>query len=399
MKLHITENVLNQIVIPLGKKWLAAYDTEQSGFAAIKTESGAMSYVVMYRDHEGRKKQEKLATVGSISAQAARSLARNRLENLTQQKALMPQVRHSVRCPTLADYFYAGYLPIVQANSRSHETHASLFRNHVNDQLGEKRLDEVSEEDILHFKLHLEHKLVAGGRWPEQATKTLAEGTVTRILILVRHLFNVAIRDKAVSLTHNPTYVVQLKTSRTVKGRFLTPEQLRRLLDACRQSQNTDLAEIIPVMGGAGLRRENVLAMEWGWLDWEAGTLTVPAEHDKAKKGFCIHLSQGVLGILRQRDGNGSRWVFPSPKTGLPYCTCRGAWVVACSRARLEGLRMHDLRHTYASLMLESGADIIDVKNALAHTQLKTTEVYLHLRDARKRETANAAALATGLFA
>jgi site-specific recombinase XerD len=60
---------------------------------------------------------------------------------------------------------------------------------------------------------------------------------------------------------------------------------------------------------------------------------------------------------------------------------------------------MHDLRHTYASLMLESGADIIDVKNALSHTQLKTTEVYLHLRDARKRETANAAAMATGLFA
>ena len=85
MKLHITENVLNQIVIPLGEKWLAAYDTEQSGFAAIKTESGAMSYVVMYRDHEGRKKQEKLAKVGSISAQAARSLARNRLENLTHQ--------------------------------------------------------------------------------------------------------------------------------------------------------------------------------------------------------------------------------------------------------------------------------------------------------------------------
>lgn len=261
MKLHITENVLNQIVIPLGEKWLAAYDTEQSGFAAIKTESGAMSYVVMYRDHEGRKKQEKLAKVGSISAQAARSLARNRLENLTQQKALMPQVRHSVRCPTLADYFYAGYLPIVQANSRSHETHASLFRNHVNDQLGEKRLDEVSEEDILHFKLHLEHKLVAGGRWPEQATKTLAEGTVTRILILVRHLFNVAIRDKAVSLTHNPTYVVQLKTSRTVKGRFLTPEQLRRLLDACRQSQKPTWPRLFRSWGGLGY----AVRMCWRW--------------------------------------------------------------------------------------------------------------------------------------
>ncbi len=399
MKLHITETALANLVVPQGKKWLVVHDTEQTGFAATKLASGIANYFIMYRNEQGKQKQEKLATVGGVSAYAARALARTRLGEINGRKAASGRTARKPACTTLADYFYAGYLPVVQANSRSHETHASLFRNHVNDQLGDKRLDEVSEEDILRFKLHLESKLVANGRWSKQATKTLSQGTVTRILILVRHLFNVAIRDKSAPLTHNPTYVVQLKTSRTMKGRFLTAEQLRRLLDAARQSQNTDLAEIIPIMGGTGLRRENVLAMEWQWLDWEAGALTVPASHDKAKKGFCIHLSQGVLHILRQREGNGSRWVFPSPKTGKPYCTCRGAWVVACSRAELDGLRMHDLRHTYASLMLESGADIIDVKNALAHTQLKTTEVYLHLRDARKRETANAAAMATGLFA
>lgn len=72
---------------------------------------------------------------------------------------------------------------------------------------------------------------------------------------------------------------------------------------------------------------------------------------------------------------------------------------MTCERAGLEGLRMHDLRHTYASLMLDSGANVVDVKQALGHTQLSTTEVYLHLRDARKRETANAAAMASGLFA
>lgn len=320
---------------------------------------------------------------------------------MTQQKALTPKKRHQLSCPTVRDYFYATYLPAVQANSRSHETHASLFRNHVQERLGGKRLDDVSDEDILLFKQYLESKLVAGGRWAKQADKTISEGTVTRILILVRHLFNVAIRDKAALVTHNPTYVLQLKTNRTMKGRFLTAAQLRRLLEAAKLSLNTDLADIIPVMGGTGLRRENVLAMEWQWLDWEAGTLTVPAASDKAKKGFTIHLSEGVLAILSRRYAakTSPQWVFPSPKTGKPYHACREAWVMACSRAGLDGLRMHDLRHTYASMMLESGADIIDVKNALSHTQLKTTEVYLHLRDARKRETANAAAMATGLFA
>lgn len=399
MKLHITETAIANLIVPEGKKWLVLHDTEQTGFAATKTTAGSANYFIQYRDEAGKQKQEKLAMVGTISAQAARAMARSRLAVLDDQKAKLG--RRKPTCSTVADYFYTSYLPVVQANSRSHETHASLFRNHVADRLGQLRLDEVSDEDILRFKRHLEGKLVAGGRWAKQATKTLSAGTVTRILILVRHLFNVAIHDKAVPLTHNPTYVVQLKTNRTMKGRFLTSAQLRRLLEAARQSQNPDLADIIPVMGGTGLRRENVLAMEWAWLDGEAGTLTVPVEHDKAKKGFTIHLSVGVLDILvrRKAEASSPRWVFANPKTGQPYYSCREAWVMACNRADLAGLRMHDLRHTYASLMLESGADIIDVKNALAHTQLKTTEVYLHLRDARKRETANAAAMASGLFA
>lgn len=400
MKFHIAERALNTLVVPLGKKWVSVHDTEQTGFAAVKTATGAGNYFISYRDEEGTKKQEKIACVGAVSAQAARAIARARIETIQRTKGGRTRARRP-GCPTTSDFFNKTYLPIVQANSRSHETHASIFRNHVQDAFGSKRLDEISEEDILNFKKHLESKLVADGKWAKQATNTLSEGTVTRILILVRHLFDVAIRDKAVPVTHNPTYVVQLKTNRTMKGRFLTPEQLRRLLEAAKMSLNSDLVDIIPVMGGTGLRRENVLAMEWAWMDWEAGTLTVPAASDKAKKGFTIHLCKGVLAILARRKSESisSRWVFPNPKTELPYHSCREAWVMTCTRAGLEGLRMHDLRHTYASMMLESGADIIDVKNALAHTQLKTTEVYLHLRDARKRETANAAAQATGLFA
>jgi len=392
VKLHITETALANLNVPAGKKWLAAYDTELSGFVAIKTESGAMSYVVMYRNQDGQKRQEKLAAVGSVSAQAARGMARSRLADLAQT----PQTRHQATCPTMSDYFYGTYLPVVRANSRSHETHASVFRNHVNDRLGHLRLDEVSDDDILALKRHLEQKPLLVSSNP---TKTLSPATVTRILILVRHLFNTALKDKTIPVTHNPTYVVQLKSSRTMKGTFLTPVQLRRLLAAAQQSQNPDLADIIPVMGGTGLRRANVLEMEWDWLDLAAGTLSVPQAEDKAKQGFTIHLSEGVLAVLKRRQDNGSRWVFPSPKTGLPFLACRQAWVTTCERAGLSGLRMHDLRHTYASLMLDSGANVVDVKHALGHTQLSTTEVYLHLRDARKRETANAAAMASGLFA
>ena len=122
-------------------------------------------------------------------------------------------------------------------------------------------------------------------------------------------------------------------------------------------------------------------------------------EEDKAKKGFVLHLAAGVVDLLRLRQEEAdSEWVFPNPKTGKPYHSCYNAWDTIRRKAGMPNLRMHDLRHTFASMMLDSGADIVDVQHALAHTQLKTTAVYLHLTEARKRTYANAAAQATGIF-
>ena len=398
MNLHITETALKSFVMPQGKNKVVVFDQEQSGFAVNITHKGTMSYVIVYRDAQGAQRQEKLAGVGEISAQAARSLAAARLAAIAQTKGPTNASRRK-SCPSMDAFFFDTFLPAVKNKSRSHETHASIYRNHIQPVFGGMRLDEVTGQDIIEFNTQLRLKTVAGGKWKTQATKSLADGTVKRILILVRHIFNEAIRDKSNTLQDNPTHALQLTTVRKVKGQFLTAGQLSDLLKAASTTENKSLPEIIQVMGGTGLRRENVLAMQWAWFDAARGTLTVPAEHDKAKQGFVLHLSEGVQAILRsRRDAVRGPWVFPNPKTGNPYTSCRAAWVTARERANLPTLRMHDLRHTYASLMLDAGADIVDVQQALGHTQLKTTAVYLHLTEARKRVNANAAARASGLF-
>lgn len=399
MNLHITEKALNEFVMPAGKNKVVAFDQEQTGFAVNITHKGTMSYVIVYRDDQGTQRQEKLARVGDVSANAARAMARARLADLTATRSQTVGQRRS-SCPTMDSFFFETFLPAVKNRSRSYKAHASIYRNHIQPTFGKKRLDEVSGQDIIDFNTALKEKRVAGGRWKTQADKPLADGTVKRILILARHIFNEAIRDKSNTLKENPTHSLQLTTVRKVTGKFLTRDQLGALLCAAEESDNKSLPDIIRVIGATGLRRENVLAMEWAWFDEARGTLTVPAQADKAKRGFVLHLSAGVLDLLRNRrlavDGP---WVFPNPKTGKPYHSCRDAWVTARNKANLPGLRMHDLRHTYASLMLDSGSDIVDVQHALGHTQLKTTAVYLHLTEARKRVHANAAANATGLFA
>lgn len=261
------------------------------------------------------------------------------------------------------------------------------------------RLDDVGSDNIVAFHTHLRSKPIAGGWWSARVNQMLSEGTVKRVLILVRHIFNTAIRDPLLTLKENPTHALRLTTVRKVKGRFLTQAQLRRLLQAAESSSNPFLPDIIRLMGSTGLRRSNVLTMQWSWFDAARGTLTVPDTDDKAKKGFVIHLAENVRNMLEQLQQNAcSPWVFPNPATGKPFHSCRSTWVTTCKKAGLEGLRMHDLRHTFATMMLDNGADIVDVQQALAHTQLKTTAVYLHLTEARKRTHANAAVNATGLF-
>jgi integrase len=397
--MHITEKALSEFAMPAGKTKVVVFDQEQTGFAVNITRKGTMSYVIVYRDATGTQRQEKLACVGDVSANAARAMARARLDDVAATRSQTVGRRRSA-CPTMDSFFFETFLPAVKNRSRSYSAHASIYRNHVQPAFGKKRLDEVSGQDIIDFNTALKQKRVAGGVWKTQADNLLADGTVKRILILVRHIFNEAIRDKSNTLKENPTHSLQLTTVRKVTGKFLTPGQLGALLRAAEESDNKSLPDIIRVMGATGLRRENVLAMEWAWFDDARGTLTVPAEADKAKKGFVLHLSAGVLNVLRERlaEADG-RWVFPNPKTGRPYYSCYSAWVTARNKAGLPGLRMHDLRHTYASMMLDSGSDIVDVQHALGHTQLKTTAVYLHLTEARKRVHANAAANATGLFA
>lgn len=399
MKLHITEKAVKEVTVPEGKKSFLIFDIEQPGFAVQKTVTGNMSYIVMYRDEFKKQRQEKLGKVGEISANAARALARARLASLEEQKKGVPRGR-LLLAPTMDEFFFKTFLPKVKLQSRSYETHASIYRNHIQQQFGDRRLNEIDGDEIVDYAGQLRQKRVSGGRWEKSSTRTLSEGTVKRILILVRHIFNEAIRIKGTHVTENPTHAIKLTTVRKIVGKFLTQAQLKALLKAAEGSQNPDLPDIIRVMGATGLRRDNVLAMRWEWFDAERATLTVPTEADKAKKGFVLHLSTGVLELLRSRlEDTTSEWVFPNPKTGLPYHSCRNAWVTACERAGLRGLRMHDLRHTYASMMLDSGSDIVDVQQALGHTQLKTTAGYLHLTEGRKRQNANAAACATGLFA
>lgn len=150
---------------------------------------------------------------------------------------------------------------------------------------------------------------------------------------------------------------------------------------------------MLRLMLHAGLRRSEAFLIEWRDVDLEGGTLTVRGEISKSAQTRDIPLSQTALEDLRawQMQSMGAMPespVFPNPQTGRPFGHVNGTWRKLRKAAGLDGFRLHDLRHTYASRLLARGADLQTVREMCGHADIATTARYLHSTVGQKRAAA-----------
>jgi site-specific recombinase XerD len=107
-------------------------------------------------------------------------------------------------------------------------------------------------------------------------------------------------------------------------------------------------------------------------------------------------MSDGVINLLETVPSHNCDWVFPNPKTLKPYVSIYYSWDSARRDAGLEDVRIHDLRHSYASFLVNAGRTLYEVQRLLGHTQIKTTQRYAHLSQDTLLAAANAATMAIG---
>jgi integrase len=392
MKVHITEQALRHLCFGQ-RPAMKVYDAELAGFGAQVTRAGHGSYFVTLKGADGRREQRKLGALGQMAAHEARELARQLLRSRESAPGARTRAARSASGLTLSDFFYRQFLAALAAQGQQAQTHKSLYRNHIEPILGELLMTRVTAQHVQAFAQQLRRKTVAAGRWKTQAGKTLSEGSVRRVLILLRHIFNEARRQKVPGVGDNPTAGLNLGgDSGVVKGQFLQPEQLRHLLAVAR-AHDADFADALTVAALTGLRRGNVYRLRWEQVDFERGVIRYEPHEVKQKKAFVKHISAPVRELLERRRkqqaaaGLQTPWVFVNPHTGQPYHSRRCLWETVRQAAGLPQLRLHDLRHSFASALLEAGAHIVAVKEALGHTQLKTTMKYLHLTDKARKQT------------
>jgi integrase len=141
-----------------------------------------------------------------------------------------------------------------------------------------------------------------------------------------------------------------------------------------------------------GARRGEVLSATWDQFDFVGGTWTKPSSHTKQKLEHRVPLSAPARQLLaeiraeaerraKEKRREPSRYVFPARVGDGPMVEIKTAWAALCRAAGLEGVRVHDLRHTYASVLASAGLSLPVIGALLGHTQPGTTARYAHLFD------------------
>jgi integrase len=173
------------------------------------------------------------------------------------------------------------------------------------------------------------------------------------------------------------------------RRRYLSGEELVRLTKALAKHPDKEAANTIRLLLLTGARRGEVLSMRWD--DIADGVWSKPPSSTKQKEHHQIPLSAPALQLLadiRKRQRPRAEFVLPSHGTSGHRVELKKDWAALCKAAGIEGLRVHDLRHSYASQLVSGGASLPLIGALLGHSNPATTHRYAHLfRDPLKEAT------------
>lgn len=273
---------------------------------------------------------------------------------------------------TFAQFINDHYLPFIARSQRSTGSTESYLRNWILPSLGELLINDITDRHILFLLRSLE---ISG----------LKPGSVNRILNIVKSCFSKALEWHLFHQGVSPAAGISERKIIDKTDRFLSQAEARRLTEEVRHSRNPLLFPIVGFLLMTGARRSEALRAKWDHIDLKKKNWVVPIS--KSGRPRHIPLSLKAIEFLniakkisrRFTAAKASPYVFPNLQTGQPFKNLFNSWDTARSRAGLKDVRPHDLRHSFASALVNNGHSIYDVKELLGHSSVATTQRYAHL--------------------
>lgn len=387
-------------------QWL--WDTSDGalkGFGVRMKPSGAASYLVQYRTKEGRTRRLVLGRLGEMTPDQARECAKEKLcavRQGTDPSAERKSARQSITVSELCEIYLREGCATKKASTL--ETDKGRITRHIKPLIGNKIAASVTRADVEKAR-----DAIASGRTKAdvktkkrgRAIVDGGKGTATRTIGLLGGIFSFAVTRGV--RPDNPVRGVKRFPDRR-NERFLSPIELARLGAALTEAESslgiqTVAAAAIRLLVLTGCRKGEILTAKWDYVSFEHGVLALP---DSKTGHKIIPLGAPARELLAKLPRvNGNPYVLPSVRGDGHLVDLSEPWAMICKAADLPGLRIHDLRHSFASVGASGGDGLVVVGKLLGHKDAKTTARYAHLapdplRDAADRISSRIAASMRG---
>jgi integrase len=347
---------------------ITLWDTDVKGFGVRARSGGAKTYIVHYRPGAGgRGAPLRTMTIGRHGSPWTPNTARGEakrllglVENGADPAADLSARREAPTTEELSDRFLAEHVE-TKLKAQTAIDYRRLAETHVLAVLGKRKAADVSRHEIA--RLH--HGL--------RATPYLAN----RVLALMSKMFNLAEAWGIRPDGSNPCRHVG-KFRERARERMLSADELARLGSALAAYDGSPyVVTAIKLLVFTGARLSEVLGLKWEWIDFERTEARLPDSKTGAK---LLHLPPPALATLAETPQvEGNPFVIVGGNSGARLINLQKPWRAIREQAGLEDVRLHDLRHAFASIAASSGMGLPIIGKILGHTQAATTARYAHL--------------------
>jgi len=283
---------------------------------------------------------------------------------------------------SFGEFFKDHYLPHAKVHNRGHKKKSQMYDLRLHRAFGHRRLDQIKRHGVNAWHVGLRED-------------GLSPAYSDRFLALLRHAINQAVeRDM---LEKNPAAGVKSFNPDNKLEHYLGDDDLEKLLKVLKEdtARYRTVRMIALFLLSTGARLNEALQAKWKDVDRDNKVWRIPAITSKSKKVRSVHLNSSAIEVLGRLDTEDEfEWLFVNLKTRKPYTTIHKVWERLRAEAGLPHLRIHDLRHQYASFLVNSGSTLYEVQQILGRGDPTITQHYAHLSSRALHDAADSASVA-----
>lgn len=351
-------------------------DMQERGLRLAVFKSGFKSFRHRYT-FLGKKQVLTLGEFPAVCVEEARRRVRENKVLLSQDLNPKDERNHLREALTFEEFVMVHYVPFASRERRSWRDIENRIKLRLLPTFGDDQLPRITKNQIASFHQKLRDDISAA--------------TANRYLALTSAIFNKAIEWGHVN--DNPARGISKYKESGPRSRVLSTDELTRFMTALNEILDQPSARAIFLLISLGLRRNEVLSSTWSNIDFTRKQLYLPIT--KAGTPRHVNLNSLALELLQQMHKERdviNPWVFPSKSKTGHLNEVRKTFDTINKKAGIKQLRLHDLRRSFASNLVNAGVSIYEVRDLLGHADVRTTQVYAHLETAALQQASETAA-------